>query len=535
VVILTVDLGTTVTKADLWDGSGLVAHGQAELATKHPGPDRAEQDPATWWPAVVDAAAQARQAAPAAWAATTVIGLCGARQTLVGVAADATPTGPALLWSDRRAGAEAEQLGRALGGDEAARQRTGQYLRATSVAAKLAWLGAHDPRQAAEARWMLAPRDLLVWQLTGTVATDPTLASASGCYDRAGRPVDQLVGGWTDRLAPVHASGEVVGGLTTPAADALRLRPDTPVVIGAGDRACEVVGCGASASRPMVSWGTAANVSRPGWAPVGEIPSGLVATRTPDPRAEDPVGWQLEGGLSAAGSLLAWLSGLTGRSVDDLVASARPRPPGAGGLVVLPWLEGARAPWWRDRAGAAVLGLRTGTDAADLARGVLEGVAAEVARVLEAMGATEATAGSPTARSGAGPDRISDHPHGGHTSDPKGLSEEHVRNEPNPRNGLEGLALSGRGATTPAWVEIVAAVTGLPVAARPGGQSAARGAALLTAAAVGHELALDDLAPVVDEHVPDPALVERYRQLAAAGTDAARRLIDFEGPEPAQP
>ncbi len=544
VVILTLDLGTTVTKADVWTDQGVVGQGRADLPSTHPGSGRAEQDPASWWPALRSACAAARHAAPEAWAEIGAIGFAAARQTIVAVDRDLTPLGPALLWSDHRAGTEARALSEALGGDDEVRDRTGQALRATSVAAKLAWLAVHRPERLEAAHWVVTPRDWVVAQLTGRMVTDPTMASAGGLHDRRGAVIDGLAGAWSDRLAPVLASATVVGGVGTEAAGRLGLAVDTPVVIGAGDRACEVMGSGAGPAGAMVSWGTAANVSQAGWSASDLVPAGLVATRTADlgsPRVEPDGdsdgegdgstdaawpgagGWQVEGGLSSAGSLLGWLAGLTGRPVDDLVTAAAEVDPGAGGVVVLPWLEGARAPWWQDGLGAAAVGLGPGTGGAELARAALEGVAFEVARVLACLDDPHRAGPTPTATRSPASGRNPDHRHRPPADRPSGVGP-----PAGPEPGT--LALTGRGAATPAWIEIVAAVTGRPVVRRAGGQAAAVGAARLAASAVGAEWALDDLAPVVEVHHPPPDLVERYRSLATDADRLARAVSDASGP-----
>ena len=80
-MILTIDLGTTVTKVDVWGRSGRVSGGRRELVTQHPAPGCDEQDPTAWWPAVVAACGEAGEADPDAWAQVDAVGLCGARQT----------------------------------------------------------------------------------------------------------------------------------------------------------------------------------------------------------------------------------------------------------------------------------------------------------------------------------------------------------------------------------------------------------------------------------------------------------------------
>jgi sugar (pentulose or hexulose) kinase len=220
----------------------------------------------------------------------------------------------------------------------------------------------------------------------------------------------------------------------------------------------------------MVSWGTTANVSMPVDTLDPGRGDGLIATRAAGP------GWLLEGGLSGAGSLLEWLSGLLGLPAGDLVAGAHRRPAGANGVVVLPWLGGARAPWWRPEAAASVLGLSASSDPFDVARAAMEGVAYDIARCLES-GYGKAGA----ARSSAGT--------------------------------LECLALGGSGASLSPWVEVLTAVTGVRAIRRRSGEAASAGAALLAAAAVGIELELDRMDPLAEVVEPVPADVAAYERL----------------------
>ena len=507
-MILTFDLGTTVTKAVLWGEGGHVAWGRSVLRTGYGSGGRAEQDPGTWWPSLV-AACGACLAGADGGVEVEAIGFAAARQTFVPVAPDGTALGQALLWSDRRAGAEAELLALAYGagGASAARERTGIALDAGSVAAKIVWLARHQPERLLEARWILSPRDLMARRLTGTVNTDHTLASATGLYEvgggvssdhgmhlvleALGETIDQVGGrsgaGRLDRIAaarlpPVVPSTTVVGPLLGEPAAELGIPAGVPVVIGAGDRACEVLGSGASATRPMVSWGTTANVSVPVATLDHPRSPALLTTRGA------LGGWLLEGGLSGAGSILEWLARLTGCDVETLVDRAAASPPGADGVIALPWLGGARAPWWRDDAHGAFVGLGLNHDAGDLARAVIEAVAWEVLRCLEAAGASGVAGGcTPT-----------------------------------------GLALGGAGATHALWTEILTSVTGLPAQRRTSGEAASTGALLVAAHATDVDVDLDDVDPLGDEIIPDPATVATYRALRHAAEAAATSAMETE-------
>ena len=141
----------------------------------------------------------------------------------------------------------------------------------------------------------------------------------------------ELAGPALGKLPSVVASDTVVGHLKPVPGAELGLRPGIPVVIGAGDRQCEVLGSGASEDHPMVSWGTTGNVSVPVHERPVPSPAGAVVTRAAGG------GWLLEGGLSAAGSFLAWLGRLLGSTPDELARLAGESPPGAarrgGGAV----------------------------------------------------------------------------------------------------------------------------------------------------------------------------------------------------------
>ena len=73
---------------------------------------------------------------------------------------------------------------------------------AGSVAAKIAWLAAHDRDRLEASAWVLAPRDLVAWWLTGAVATDATMASRSGLYDGDDVVVEELAGTAATKVVP---------------------------------------------------------------------------------------------------------------------------------------------------------------------------------------------------------------------------------------------------------------------------------------------------------------------------------------------
>ncbi|MEX0663883.1 MAG: FGGY family carbohydrate kinase [Acidimicrobiia bacterium] len=468
--VLTVDLGTSATKVALWSDEGVVALTRAPVATSHPVPGRAEQDAHEWWTSFAAACAEVRATAPKAFAAVDALGFAAARETFVLVNKALVPLAPGILWSDRRA----EEQVAALGDPAAFRAATGVMATTGAHAAKLAWLVDDDPELFGSARWILAPRDFIAARLTGVVVTDETLASRTGLCALGGWWLPEAVQRYRERLPEIAAAPSVVGEVLPDLASELGLPANVRVVIGAGDRACEVLGVGASARAPMVSWGTTANVSVPHTGPVDALPAVAQVSRGA------LGGFVVEAGLSAAGAAIAWLAGLTGRSHDDLLTAAADVPPGSSGVLALPWLAGARAPWWRADAHAAFLGLTEAHGPAELCRAMVEGVAFDVARCLDLVA----------------PD-------------------------------AEELALAGGGAASVLWRSVVGSVSDRTVVRRTLDDAASVGARLIVASALGESVSVDDVNPVVAREEPDAVLVRAYPSLRATADASASAVISL--------
>ena len=465
--VLSLDLGTTATKAVVWGDGGPLAVGRATVSSSFPQPGWVEQDPRDWWAALVAACAEV----PCESVDTVVFS--SARETFVPVDGGGEALGPAIVWSDRRADDEAQALAQEHGGQEVLRQRLGVIVDGGCPAAKVRWLLGHEPALMSRARWVLSPRDYVVRRLTGVAVTDRTLASRTGWYELDGSQVSWAPADLMPAVVP--STSVVADGLLAESAAALGLGRHVAVVIGAGDRACEVLGSGAGDGAPMVSWGTTANVSVPVATP-GTVPVGASCS------ASALGGFLLECGLSAAGAAMDWLSRVTGQPLATLVSLAEAAPAGAGGVLAAPWFNGARAPWWDASARAAFTGLRTTLSLGDLARSLYEGVAMDVARSLEALGVSP------------------------------------------PR-----LAASGGGAESRVWPGVLAAVTGVVVERRRPELAASAGARFIAAAATGASLGLDDINPVTEQVEPDPSWVSVYRALRPEADAASTAVLGLGG------
>lgn len=483
--ILTLDLGTTALKATLFDLDGAVlARRTAEVATVHPREGWVEQDAEAWWAAAVTAVSALDMATASSGRRLLAIGLTSQREGVVPVARDGRPLARCIIWMDRRAQAEAEELGERF---PDLHQRTGMMPEATFTAGKILWLRRHEPDLLRRAAWLLQPRDYLYLRLTGVPLTDPSLASRTMFYDlrrrRWAEDILEAVGVRAEQLPPVHPSIWAPGRLTRDAAGALGLPDGLPVVAGGGDRPCEVLGVGATERRAMESSGTATNLSLPGPLPE-RIPEGILISAHVVPGQ-----FVWEQGLGPSGAILRWLEDLlrgAGGEVAEgetaTTARAAASPPGARGLLFLPHPQGARAPWWNPRARAAWSGLTLEHTGDDLARSALEAVAFDGRGALDAL-----------ARSG---------------------------------RPVEEIVLAGGGGRSRVWAGIKANIWNRPVILPRLADAASLGAMVLAGAAVG-ALALDDAArlnPPVQRIDPDPTQAARYDELYAAYRDLYARM-----------
>jgi xylulokinase len=490
-----IDLGTSAVKVAAVDESGqLRGMGSAGYSTQHPRPGFAEQHPDDWWEATVAAVRQATGWLPATLNVAG-IGLTGQMHGTVLLGADDALVTPAVIWSDQRSQHQVESLTNRAGLERII-NLTGSPLATGFQAATVAWFMQEKSSLWWRARRVLLPKDELRRRLTGEIATDPGDGSGTLLLDVRWRDWSpemlDLTGIESERLPPVVESVSVSGGLRPTSAEALGLPAATPVVVGSGDAACGLLGAGTTdPGTLLVSLSTGAQVMV---AARGVHPDPYGRTHTfcsalePGP---DRPGWYTMGATLVAGMALRWLRDemlqISGADAyDRMTGWAREAKIGAGGLLFLPYLVGERTPYMDSRARGAFLGLAAHHGRGDVARAVMEGVTFACLDAYDVL-----------VEQGAQPDQI---------------------------------MLTGGGARSPFWRQLVADVFGLPVRALATTDQAALGAALLAAAGTRQ---LDPIAtaarwsrfgPAVE---PSPARNRRYQELHTIYRDAYQAVISL--------
>jgi xylulokinase len=381
--LLGIDIGTASAKGVLAAPDGTVlATAERPHRLSVPRPGLAEHDPeAVWWDGVRALVAELlpRACAPPRGVCVSGIGPC-----LLPCGAGTRPLRPAILYGiDARAADEIAELEDCWGA-EALLARSGSPLTAQAVGPKLLWLRRHEPDvwEAMET-WHMAS-SFAVARLTGEWVLDHHSASQCdplydlGVGDWAWDLADEVLPGLP--LPRLAWPGEQVGVVTRAGAEASGLPVGTPVMAGTIDAWAEAFSVGVR--RPgdlMLMYGSTMFVVQVVDRPVAD--ARLWATAGVEPRTRS-----LAAGMATSGSLTGWLRDLAGGiGYDRLAAEAAAIPPGAGGLVVLPYFAGERNPIFDPLARGVIAGLTLAHTRGHLARAVYEGIAFGVRHIVAAM------------------------------------------------------------------------------------------------------------------------------------------------------
>jgi xylulokinase len=351
----------------------------------------------------------------------TAVGFSGQMHGLVALGDDDVPLRPAILWNDQRTAAECAEIEGRLGLERLI-ELTGNRALTGFTAPKLLWLRTHEPDVYARIRSVLLPKDYVRLKLFGERAIDVADASGTLLFDVAARR-------W---------SSEVLEALEIPG-EWLPPVHESPAIAGAGDQAAGALGVGVTGPGPVsVVLGTSGVVF------------GVLDRFEADPKARVhvfchavPGTWHAMGVMLSAAGSLRWLREVIAADVpfDTLVEEAAKWPPGCEGLLFAPYLAGERTPHADPDARGAFVGLSLRHDRGALVRAVLEGVAYGLRDSLELLRTL-------------------------------GVQPELGR-------------ISGGGARSALWREIVASVLELPLETTAVEEGAAYGAALLAGCRAG--------------------------------------------------
>jgi xylulokinase len=392
--ILALDLGTTGVKAALMDREGRIhRHEYREYPVRVMG-DRVEQDPETWWTAAVQAVSSLE---PSRNDIAAVV-LSGQMQDLIPLTGENDST-LAILYSDTRAQEEAAFV-EGLIGKAVLERTTGNTQDASSLLAKLIWLREREPTEYRTVwKVLFGAHDYISWKLTSATSSDLTTLSTTGLLDLDRNEYAYSI---LDRLGIAHdimpaivRAGDIDGVVSSEASTLTGIKAGTPVFHGSGDVGSTTLGAGAglpgsvscylgtsgwiASTALSVSDGSAGSDGR------ADPSTGIYNLRHPDPSRMIRVGPMLTAAGNVDWAVDAILGGSSGSdkfaAFDRAVSEAV-----SGNLIYLPYLAGERAPFKDPDARGAFIGIGRSTTKGELCRAILEGVAFALRSIHEAGG-----------------------------------------------------------------------------------------------------------------------------------------------------
>ncbi|SCY03251.1 glycerol kinase GlpK [Nitrosospira sp. Nsp13] len=389
--ILALDAGTTSVRAIIFDHDGQIrAVAQKEIRQIFPQPGWVEHDPQEIWRTQIAVAIEALDRARVKPRDVVGAGIANQRETsIVWDRETGHPVYNAIVWQDRRTAGMCDEL-RAAGHDGTIQKLTGLILDPYFSATKIAWIldNVPDARTQAEAGKLICGtvETWLIWKLTsGKVhVTDVSNASRTMLFNLHTSAWDKdllkLFRIPESMLPEVRSSSEVYGAI-----NAVPGLAHIAVAGAAGDQQAALFG------QLCVQPGLAKNTYGTGCFLLQNIGAKPVASKQ---RLLTTAAWKigekqefaLEGGVFIGGAIVQWLrDGLqlvrSAQEADMLAASV----PDSGGVVLVPAFTGLGAPHWDPYARGLIIGLTRDTRAAHIARAALEGVAFQVADLIDAM------------------------------------------------------------------------------------------------------------------------------------------------------
>lgn len=507
--VMGIDIGTSGCKTLVVDEAGAVAaRALEEYPLSTPRPGWSEQDPLDWWRAVKQTILRALEEFEHP-GEIRAIGLSGQMHGLVALDARGQVLRPAILWNDQRTEAQCVEITQKAGGPQALIDLTNNRMLPGYTGGKILWMRDHEPALYEKIHVVLNPKDYVRFRLTGELATEVSDASGTGLFDVRRRVwcdalLDrvQIPRAWLPRC---HESPEISGTVSRAVSDEVGLAGGLPVAGGGGDAVVQTTGTG---------------LVEPGILGTTIGTAGVVAMAL-DQCHENPGGrlqvfcntmpgrWHTMGVTLAAGGSLRWVrdslcaaekdvARWTGEDVYEIMTrEAMTVPPGAEGLLYLPYLIGERCPHPDPHARGVFAGLTLRHDRRHMIRSVLEGVIfslRDVAELIKQMG----------------------------------IEVSQVRT-------------SGGGAASGLWRQIHADVFGSEVVTVSGSsEGGAYGAALVAGAGVGVWSSVEEAVKVVKPEsttrpVPENTeetyerLFRLYRELYAALREPFQRISELQG------
>jgi gluconokinase len=494
-LILAVDIGTSAVKAVLFDVNlRQVAIARHTYPILTPNENWSEQAPDVIMNAVLQAMRESITAGPEG-GRLLAVSFSSQLYSVLALSADGRPLTNSIIWSDTRSASIAQRIRQHPVAQEVYR-RTGCPIDAIYPLSKIQWL--KETQNLPSDVKFISIKEYVLYRLTGQLVADWSLASATGLLEidtHQWAPMAlELLGILPRHLSELAAPRTV---FTEWKADRVGLLSGTPLVIGAGDGPLASLGVGAFTPEvAAVNVGTSAAarvvISQPTVDPSGRLWTYVV----------DENVWVLGGMVSSGGIMYEWFLQNFIAGLEEVVKSgesphhyaeriAAVVPPGAEGLLFVPYLSGEQCPVWHPYTRGSFFGLELRHQRGHLARAVMEGVTYSIYRIVENL-------------------------------------------RPVLPEAIREVRVTGGLTASPLWLQIAADMLGLPIAVPESAEGSARGAAMLALMALGIKSNLESftgLFPTRERVLPRHgahAVYEKHYQRFLTFLDLTRHISHQE-------
>ena len=393
---LGVDIGTTSTKAVLFNKKGIVVECETVLYPLHtPNQLIAEQDPEEIFRAVLTSVRETLRKSAIPSQSLALVSFSAAMHSLIAIGKNGELLTQSITWADTRSAQHAKKIKEEIDGHEIY-LRTGTPIHAMSPLAKLVWLKSDEPAIFEGAEKFIGIKEYVFHKLFGEYVIDHSLASATGLFNLRNLDWDEgalsVAGITAEKLSRPVPTTHLQTGLSAEYATFMGIRQDVPFVIGASDGVLSNLGV---------------NAIEPGVIAVTIGTSGAIRTVSPVPKTDSKGRtfcyvltedhWVVGGPVNNGGIVLHWLRDEFATSetetakrlgidpYDVLTNIASNVNTGADGLLFLPYLTGERAPLWDANARGSFFGLSIHHKKQHMIRAVLEGIVFNLYTVLLAV------------------------------------------------------------------------------------------------------------------------------------------------------
>ena len=385
--VVGIDLGTQSLKAIFYDYASrtVVASESAPLELYQHDDGAAEQQADAWLKALREAMARVD---PAVRRSAVAVGVSGQQHGFVPLDRNGEVLAPVKLWCDTSTAAECEEIMAAYGGPQQCLDEAGNLILPGYTASKVLWLRKEHPDLYEQLDCILLPHDYLNFYLTGECAMEAGDASGTGFFDvrerRWSRGILSAIDpgrDLSDCLPEVRTGAAVIGRVTDAAGRETGLPAGIPVSTGGGDNMMGAIGTGnVTAGKVTMSLGTSGTVYAHADRPVID-PRGEIAAFCSSDGAWLPLMCTMN--CTVTTELMRRLLDV---DIADFEARIEQAPPGADGVVTLPFFNGERTPNL-PRAKACILGLDSNNTRPEvLLRSAVEGATFALRHGLDRMG-----------------------------------------------------------------------------------------------------------------------------------------------------